>query len=109
MFTYRDIVNLLEYLFRGVDDYSLAIVLCALREDCHSTTDLARAFSVSREAIHRKLLDCCALHPELGYLLRSVLYRCSTLSNPAVRPTISGRRTQKTTAKTDNTNMEFDF
>lgn len=110
-FTYREIVNLLEFLFRGVDDYSLSIVLCAMREDCHSAAEIARAFNVSREAIHRKLLDCCAAHPELGFLLRSVLYRCANLSNPDLRHTIAGRRTQQkqTSEKQPQSQMEFKF
>lgn len=110
-FTYREIVNLLEFLFRGVDDYSLSIVLCAMREDCHSAAEIARAFNVSREAIHRKLLDCCALHPELGFLLRSVLYRCANLSKPSLRHTIAGRRqpAEKNKQPQPPQQMEFTF
>ena len=103
----RDFKHLIEFFLVGVDDYSLAIVLCAMREDNHSAADLARAFSVSREAMHRKLLDTCKKHPEIGYMLRGVLQRCVLLSKPEMRSMITGRRTDLIQNKP--TQLEFDF
>lgn len=104
----NDFKHLLEFFLVGVDDYSLAIVLCAMREDNHSAADLARAFDVSREAMHRKLLDTCKKHPEIGFMLRGVLQRCVCLSKPELRHAIAGRRTDQATELNQN-QMEFDF
>lgn len=105
----NDFKHLLEFFLVGVDDYSLAIVLCAMREDNHSAADLARAFDVSREAMHRKLLDTCQKHPEIGFMLRGVLQRCVCLSKPELRRTIAGRRTDQTENELNQNQMEFDF
>lgn len=106
VFSSNDMRYMLEFLLRDVDDYSLAIVECALRSDCTSAADLARAFSVSREAMHRKLIDTCRAYPPLATVLRCVLHRCARLANPETRETIAGRRVRQTD---DETQMEFDF
>lgn len=105
-FSSNDMRYMLEFLLRDVDDYSLAIVECALRSDCTSAADLARAFNVSREAMHRKLIDVCRAYPPLATVLRCVLHRCARLANPETRETIAGRRVRQTE---DETQMEFDF
>jgi len=110
VFTVDELRRLLEFMLRDIDDYSLAIVECALRTDCTSAADLARAFDVSREAIHRKLIDCCAKNPQIGYLLRSVLYKCAILADPEIRSRISGRRTKPDQINNNDKNqMEFNF
>lgn len=105
-FSVGDLRRLLEFLFRDLDDYSLSIVLCALRSESDSSADLARAFAVSREAIHRKLVDTCRDHPEIGTMLRGVLTRCARLSKPETRESIAGRRVR---LQPDKNQMEFDF
>ena len=111
VFTLDELRRLLEFMLRDIDDYSLAIVECALRTDCTSAADLARAFDVSREAIHRKLIDCCAKNPQIGYLLRAVLYKCAILGDPEIRSRISGRRTKPDQIQNNNdqNQMEFNF
>ncbi len=104
-FSPNDLRFLLEFLLRDVDDYSLAIVECALRSDCNSAADLARAFKVSREAMHRKLIDTCRAYPPLATVLRCVLHRCARLSNPDTREFIAGRRVQNTNK--DPNQLEF--
>jgi len=105
-FSAGDLRRLLEFFLRDIDDYSLAIVECALRTGSNSSADLARAFNVSREAIHRKLVDTCRDHPEIGTMLRGVLCRCARLANPETRETIAGRRVR---LQPDENQMEFDF
>lgn len=106
VFSANDMRYLLEFLLRDVDDYSLAIVECALRSDCTSAADLARAFKVSREAMHRKLIDTCAAYPQLATVLRCVLHRCARLAKPETRETIAGRRVR---LQPDKNQMEFNF
>ena len=110
VFSANDMRHMLEFLLRDVDDYSLAIVECALRTGCSSNAELARAFCVSREAMHRKLIDTCRAYPPLASVLRCILYRCARLANPDNRESIAGRRVQKkSNINNSNKQMEFKF
>lgn len=92
LYSNADMQHMLEFMLRGVDDYSLAIVECVLREEHTTASQVAKAFGVSREAMHRKLIDSCRQYPYLAEMLRSTLYRCKMLADPARRGSIAGRR-----------------
>lgn len=111
IYSNADMQRLLEFFLRGVDDYSLAIVECVLRENCASAAQVAKAFGVSREAIHRKIIDSCRQYPYLRDTLRCALYRCKMLADPENRAAIAGRRLRKVSApgSNDKEQMEFSF
>lgn len=92
VFSAADMLHMLEFLLRDVDDYTLAIVECALREDLTTASEIAKAFNVSREAIHRKVVDACKRYPHLADVLRCTLRRCKMLADPANRARIKGRK-----------------
>ncbi len=99
VYSLDDMQHLLEFFLR-IDDYSLAIVLSVLNDNMMNASQAARVFKVSRQAIHRKLVDSCAKHPELAGLLRANLYRCKRLSEIT--------QEDKNLQPTDN-QMEFEF
>lgn len=98
IYSNADLQHLLEFMLRGVDDYSLAIVECVLREEHTTASQVAKAFGVSREAMHRKLIDSCKQYPYLRDTLRCALYRCNLLANPENRSGIAGRRKREVDA-----------
>jgi len=73
VFTLDELRRLLEFMLRDIDDYSLAIVECALRTDCTSAADLAcvRCFTrgntqkadrlLCEESADRLSSACCAV------------------------------------------------
>ena len=99
-YSVREVEELLRFLLRGVDDYSLAVVIAALREGHATAAGLARSFGVSREAMHRKLVDIARRFPQLRGTLLLTLQRCNALSKPEVRHAIpvraSARKAQVT-------------
>lgn len=107
IYSNADMQHLLEFMLRGVDDYSLAIVECVLREEHTTASQVARAFDVSREAMHRKLIDSCKRYPCLAVMLRFTLYRCKMLADPARRGSIAGRGKREVDAAGQQ--MEFLF
>ncbi len=117
IYTNADMQHMLEFMLRGVDDYTLAIVECVLREKHTTASQVARAFDVSREAIHRKLVDSCKQYPVLSEVLRCALHRCKMLADPAKRGSITGRRARADKSGTHNhkktqehkQQMEFTF
>ena len=112
IYSNADMQHLLEFMLRGVDDYSLAIVECVLREEHTTASQVAKAFDVSREAMHRKLIDSCKQYPYLAEMLRGTLYRCKMLADPARRGSIAGRRKREVDAAGkdgDKQQMEFLF
>lgn len=107
VYSQADLHALLVFLLREVDDYTLAIVECVLREDHTMASTVAKAFGVSREAMHRKLMDSCRRYPELAAMLKSVMYRCKSLACVDRRGSIIGRKNVK---RPDNgRQMEFSF
>jgi hypothetical protein len=77
-YTDRDMLRLLEYIL-NVDEYSLTLVINAISGKTRTASDLARIQNVSRQAIHRKLIDTCGRYPELKELLLGNLYRCKRI------------------------------
>lgn len=107
IYTNADMQYMLEFLLREVDDYTLAVVECVLREGHTTASQVAKAFGVSREAMHRKLVDSCQQYPALREVLRGALYRCKALADADNRSNITGRRARP--AKPKNSQMEFTF
>lgn len=92
--------RVLEFLL-DLDNYSAELLHEVLHGEANTASDLARKFGVSRQAVHRKIVDCCTLHPELRKLFISRLYRCRRLLRDSDRIK---------EPEPDNTGqMEFDF
>ena len=76
-----EIIDLLTMFFSyliDLDDYSLGILLQIMRPDAdsrQSVSSLAAKHKCSRQAMHRKILDIIADHPELSILFRNILYK----------------------------------
>jgi hypothetical protein len=79
-YTDEDLLKLMEFMLR-IDDYSLGIVESVINGNLMTVSDAARVFKVSRQAMHRKILDSVRKHPELKNLFRANLYRCKKLRN----------------------------
>lgn len=77
-YTDDDLRQLLEVLLR-IDDYSLEILFEVMDGDIRSASDAAREFMVSRQAIHRKLMDSCIAHPVLKSIIKGYLQRCKKI------------------------------
>lgn len=77
-YTDDDLQQLLAFMLR-IDDYTLDILAQVLSGDMNTASDVARSFGVSRQAIHRKLVDSCTMHPELRKIFQAHLYRCKRI------------------------------
>lgn len=71
-----DDMAVLVRLLLSLDDYELEILMRVVHGRYASLSELARVFGVSKQAMHRKLTDACAAHPELASLLGAHLRRC---------------------------------
>lgn len=76
-------LEVLEFLL-DIDNYTSELLSEVLR-GANSTEELAKKFGKSRQAIHRKLVDCCTEHPELRQLFISRLYKCRRLLSDSSR------------------------
>lgn len=76
---YTDVhmLAMLEFILR-IDDYSLAIIKSIISKNSLTSSDVAKAFGVSRQAMHRKILDSIRRNPELKAVFMSTLYRCKS-------------------------------
>lgn len=88
----------MEFLL-DLDNYTAELLSEIMHGDVSSASDLARKMGVSRQAVHRKIVDCCTLHPELRRLFITRLYRCRRLLTDSKR--LSKKKNQN--------QMEFDF
>ena len=96
------VLQVMEFLL-DVDNYTAELLSAVLHEGCYNTVTLAKKFGVSRQAIHRKIIDCCHLHPELRKLFITRMTRCRRILSDSDRLT-------KQQKKNSNPNqMEFDF
>ena len=93
-----DTRRVMEFLL-DIDNYTAELLSEVMRGDVSSASDLARKMGVSRQAVHRKIVDCCTLHPELRKLFITRLYRCR-------RMLADSKRLSK---KKNPNQMEFDF
>ena len=93
-----DTRTIMEFLL-DLDNYTAELVSEVLHGGCCTSSDLAKKFGVSRQAIHRKLVDCCTEHPELRKLFISRLYRCRRIM----------RNSERLEQKRNQNQMEFNF
>lgn len=77
-------LRVMEYLL-DLDNYTAELLHEVLHGNCATASDLARKFGVSRQAVHRKIVDCCTLHPELRKLFITRLYRCRRMMRDSKR------------------------
>ena len=77
-------LRVMEFLL-DLDNYTAELLHEVLHGGCSTASDLARKFGVSRQAIHRKIIDCCTLHPQLRQLFISRLYRCRRIMRDSKR------------------------
>ena len=77
-------LQVMEFLL-DLDNYTAELLHEVLHGNCATASDLARKFGVSRQAIHRKIVDCCTLHPELRKLFITRLYRCRRMMRDSKR------------------------
>lgn len=84
-YTDQDMIRLMEFMLR-IDDYSLSLVENVISRNIITASDAARVYKVSRQAVHRKLLDSCRKYPELRMLFRASLYRCKRLRDDIDSP-----------------------
>ena len=80
----EETLRVMEFLL-DIDNYTAELLHEVLHGNCDTASDLARKFGVSRQAIHRKIVDCCTLHPELRQLFITRLYRCRRLLKDSKR------------------------
>lgn len=92
VFSAADMERLLHFLLFEVDDYTVAIIECMLREEHDSAAQVAKAFGVSREAIRRKVTDSCRKFPELAQLFRDTLKKCARVAKQENRKFVSGKK-----------------
>lgn len=94
--------RIMEYLL-DIDNYTAELLSEVLHGGCNTAADLARKFGVSRQAIHRKIVDCCTANPDLRKLFISRLYRCRRIMRNSKRLTEQAKR------KHNPNQMEFNF
>ena len=94
----EDVRRVMEFLL-DIDNYTAELVSDVLHGEVSTTSDLARKRGISRQAIHRKIVDCCTLHPELRSLFITRLYRCRRILQDSKR----------LKAKENQDQMEFNF
>ena len=80
----EDVRKVVDYLL-DIDNYSAELLSEVMYGGANTSSDLARKFGVSRQAIHRKLVDCCTSHPELRKLFITRLYRCRRILKDSER------------------------
>ena len=94
--------TIMEYLL-DIDNYTAELLSEVLHGDCNTASDLARKFGVSRQAIHRKIVDCCTANPDLRKLFISRLYRCRRIMRD------SKRLSEQAERKNNPNQLEFNF
>ncbi|MEI8245596.1 MAG: hypothetical protein WCI51_07190 [Lentisphaerota bacterium] len=74
----EDFLKLMMFMLR-IDDYSLGVVESVINGNLLTASDAARAFNVSRQAMHRKIVDSVRKHSELRSIFKINLSRCKKL------------------------------
>ena len=100
-------LRIMEFLL-DVDNYTAELVSAVLHGNCNTTSDLGEKFGVSRQAIHRKIVDCCTQHPELRKLFYTRLYNCRRILTDSARLTKQKEKAAKKNGCNEN-QMEFSF
>lgn len=104
--TREDLKSLLHFLLYAIDEYTLAIVLEMLRTGQRDTVELAKAFGVSKQAMHRKIQDMATAYPELRSMLELTMRKCASLASPEARRSIAGRNPHNRESKADDARKE---
>lgn len=76
--------QVMEFLL-DIDNYTAELLHEVLHGDCDTTSALAKKFGISRQAVHRKIVDTCTLYPQLRGLFISRLYRCRRIMTNSAR------------------------
>ena len=97
-----DVRQVMEYLL-DIDNYTAELLHEVLHGGCNTTSAIARKFGISRQAVHRKIVDCCTEFPELRKLFISRLYRCRRIMRH------SSRLEKQKQAKINPNQQEFNF
>ena len=100
-------LRIMEFLL-DVDNYTAELVSAVLHGGCNTTADLGAKFGVSRQAIHRKIVDCCTEHPELRKLFYTRLYNCRRILTDSARLEKQKEKAARR-AGTHENQMEFQF
>ena len=100
-------LRIMEFLL-DVDNYTAELVSAVLHGGCNTTSDLGEKFGVSRQAIHRKIVDCCTEHPELRKLFYTRLYNCRRILTDSARLTKQKEKIARRSG-THKDQMEFNF
>ena len=79
-YTDEDLLKLMNFILR-IDDYSLGIITQLLSKPILTASDLAKLYNVSRQAMHRKIVDAIRNNPELATLFKINLYRCKIIQS----------------------------
>lgn len=90
--------RVMEFLL-DLDNYTAELVSDVLHGEVSTTSDLARKRGISRQAVHRKIVDCCTQYPELRKLFIARLYRCRRIL----------RDSKRLRPKHDPNQLEFNF
>ncbi len=76
--------QVMEFLL-DIDNYTAELLHEVLHGDCDTTSKIARKFGISRQAVHRKIVDTCTLYPQLRSLFITRLYRCRRIMHDSTR------------------------
>ena len=90
--------RVMEFLL-DLDNYTAELVSDVLHGDVSTTSEIARKRGISRQAVHRKIIDCCTQYPELRQLFIARLYRCRRIL----------RDSKRLKPKHDPNQLEFNF
>ena len=101
-----DVRRIMEFLL-DIDNYTAELVHDVLHGDVSCASELAKKRGISRQAIHRKIVDCCTEHPELRKLFITRLYRCRRLLTDSRR--LTEQRKKHSAAEADDLQRRFDF
>ena len=82
-----------------LDNYTAELVSDVLHGDVSTASELAKKRGITRQAVHRKIIDCCTQYPELRKLFITRLYRCRRIL----------RDSKRLKPKHDPNQMEFNF
>lgn len=76
--------QVMEFLL-DIDNYTAELLHEVLHGDCNTTSALAKKFGISRQAVHRKIVDTCTVYPQLRSLFITRLYRCRRIMTNSAR------------------------
>lgn len=90
--------RVMEFLL-DLDNYTAELVSDVLHGNVSTASELAKKRGITRQAVHRKIIDCCTQYPELRKLFITRLYRCRRIL----------RDSKRLKPKHDPNQLEFNF